>query len=69
MTIQYLIEQKFSGPPSFTYIYIQLASQAIGILMAGIILWRVNSTINNKRVNQRKRNNFFETNYSKNWKR
>jgi hypothetical protein len=69
MTIQDLIEQKFSGSPSFAYMYIQLASQAIGILISGIILWRVNAMINNRRINQRKRANFFETNYSKNWKK
>jgi hypothetical protein len=69
MSIQEIITLKYSGEPSFTYTYIQLASHAIGILIAGIILWRVNSMINNKRINQRKRSNFFETNYSKNWKK
>lgn len=63
------IENNLSGEPSFTYIYIQLAAQATGILIAGFVLWRINSYLSNKRKNERRRNNFFETNYSKNWRK
>ena len=69
MMIQDLIDQKLSGEPSFTYMYIQLAAQATGILIAGFILWRVNSMLNNKRIKNRSRNSYFETSYTKNWKR
>ena len=65
----HFIETNLSGEPSFTYIYIQLAAQATGILIAGFVLWRLNTFMSNKRMNERKRNNFFETNYSKNWKK
>jgi hypothetical protein len=46
-----------------------LAAQAAAILIAGFVLWRINSYLNNKRIAKRRRNNFFETNYSKNWKK
>jgi hypothetical protein len=46
-----------------------LAAQATGILIAGIVLWRVNSYLSNKRMNDRRRNTFFETKDSKNWKK
>ena len=69
LSIQELIDAKFSGEPSFTYTYVQLSAQAAAILIAGFVLWRINSHLNNKRIAKRRRNNFFETNYSKNWKK
>jgi len=63
------IEVNLSGEPSYLHFYIQLFLQATGILIAGFVLWRVNSYVNNQRVKNRRRNNFFETNYSKNWKK
>ena len=69
VSIQELIDAKLSGTPSFTYIYVQLAAQAAAILITGFVLWRINSYLNNKRIGNRRRNNFFETNYSKNWRK
>ena len=69
LTIQELIRVRYSGGMSDVSIYVNLAVQAVAVLIGGIILWRVSVIIHKRKVEQRSRKQFFETKYSKGWKR
>lgn len=69
LTIQQLIKAQFSGAISDTSSYVNLAIQAIAVMIGGIILWRISVVMHKKKLAQRSRNQFFETPYSKGWKR
>lgn len=69
LTIQELIKVRYSGSMSDVSIYVNLAVQAVAVLIGGIILWRVSVIIHKRKVEQRSRKQFFETKYSKGWKR
>lgn len=69
LTIQTLIKAKYAGHLSEMSTYISLAMQAIAVIIGGLVLWRASAAIHKKKVAERNRNKFFETTYSKNWKR
>ena len=69
MDIQTLIQAKFSGPLSETPVYVNLAIQAIAVMVGGIVFWRVSTAIHAKKQRERSNRQFFETRYSKNWRR
>lgn len=69
MDIQTLIQAKFSGQLSETPVYVNLAIQAIAVMVGGIVLWRVSAAIHAKKQRERSKRQFFETRYSKNWRR
>ena len=67
LTIQQLIKAQFSGAVSDTSSYVNLAVQTV--LIGGIVLWRISVVMHKKKLAQRSRNQFFDTPYSKGWKR
>lgn len=69
MDIQTLIHVKFSGALSETPIYVNLTIQAISVMIGGIILWRASNAYHAKKQKERANRQFFETKYSKSWKR
>lgn len=69
MDIQTLIHVKFSGALSETPIYVNLTIQAISVMIGGILMWRASNAYHAKKQKQRANRQFFETKYSKNWKR
>lgn len=69
LTIQMLIKAKYAGHLSEMSMYISLAMQATAVIIGGIVLWRASAAVHKKKVAQRNRNQYFETTYSKNWKR
>lgn len=69
LSIQTLIKASYSGHLTQTSIYVNLAIQAVAVLIGGLILWRASTMIHKKKQQQRSRNEFFETPYSKGWKR
>ena len=69
LTIQELIRVRYSGGMSEVSTYVNLAIQAIAVLIGGIVLWRVSVVLHKKKVQERSRKQFFETKYSKGWKR
>ena len=68
LTIQQLINAKFSGELSQMSTYINLTLQAVAILIGGLVLWRASNAIHRKKQKERKRNTYFETPYSRHWK-
>lgn len=69
MTVAELIQVKFSGELSNSRLYFNLALQAIAVMIGGIILWKTFSSYHRKKVNERSNRKFFDTPYSKHWKR
>ena len=69
MTVQTLIQVKYSGATSEMQSFLNLAIQACAVVFGGIVLWRMSTVIHKKKLKSRNRNQFFETSYSKGWKR
>lgn len=69
LTIQTLIRAKFSGALDQGGTYINLTIQTIAVLVGGIVLWRASNAIHKKKQAERQRNNYFETPYSREWRR
>lgn len=69
LTIQTLIKAKYSGSLDEMSIYLNLTIQAGAVLIAGIVLWKASTAMHNKKKKERERNKYFDTPYSKGWKR
>ena len=69
LTIQTLIKVKYSGGLDEASTYMNLAIQAGAVLVGGIVLWRMSAMLHKRKKAERKRNNYFQTPYSKGWKR
>lgn len=67
--IQGLILTKFSGSLSDSSTYMNLMIQAAAVLIGGIVIWRASIVLHKKKMAKRSRKQFFETSYSKGWKR
>lgn len=69
LTIQTLIKAKYAGGLSDMSSYTSLAIQAIAVIIGGIVIWRASVVLHKRKLAQRSRNQYFETSYSKGWKR
>ena len=69
ITIETLIKAKFAGNVGEMSSYLNLAMQTGGVLIGGIILWRASAILHKRKKAQRSRNAYFDTPYSKGWKR
>ena len=69
MTAQEMIQAKYSGELSTMMDYVNIMSQVFGILIAGIIIWRVFARHQNKKQNERFKSDYFESSYSKHWRK
>ena len=69
LTVQTLIKAKYAGSLSEMAVYLNLTIQAAAVLIGGIVIWRASVAIHRKKQAQRARNSYFETPYSKGWKR
>ncbi|MEN9304324.1 MAG: hypothetical protein RL264_2753 [Bacteroidota bacterium] len=69
MTLQDWIQARYAGSLNETNLYVQLSVQAIAVLIGGLVLWRLSLAYQRKKINERKRNNYFTTSYSKHWKK
>jgi hypothetical protein len=63
--ITQLIPVYFSGQLDERMIYINLAVQAIGIMFAGILLWRLSVLFQRKKMKQRRRSTLFESKFGR----
>lgn len=68
-TYQQVIKLYYSGAASEMDAYSGIAVQTVAVLVGGIILWRISAFMHKRKKGQRKKNEFFETPYSKGWKR
>ena len=69
LTIQTLIKVKYSGALDQSSVYINLVIQAVAVLVGGIVIWRASNAYHRKKQRERRSNNYFETPYSRQWKR
>lgn len=69
VAVQLLIKSKFAGSMADTTTYMNMVMQAGAVLIGGIVIWRMSARYHKKKVAQRERNNYFESTYSRNWKR
>ena len=69
LTIQTLIKAKYAGALSDMSSYTSLAIQAIAVIIGGIIIWRASAVLHKRKLAERSRKQYFETSYSKGWKR
>ncbi len=69
MTIQDLIKTRFSGELNNETEYIELLVQVFAVLVLGLTLWRLMVLFHKKKNAKRKKSNYFDSTFSKNWKR
>ncbi len=69
IAVQQLVLAKYSGAATEMQAYLTIALQTGAVLVGGIILWRMSARMHKKKMQQRANRTFFETNYSRNWKR
>lgn len=68
MKTQDLIQQRFSGSLNNEAEYIELLVQVFGVLILGLVLWRMMAVFHKKKKAKRKRSVFFDTEFRKNWR-
>ncbi len=69
MTIQELIQFKYSGVLDQTFSYVNVTIQAVAVLIGGLVIWRAMSSWQRKKKLERRRNPFFESAFSKHWRK
>ena len=69
LTIQTLIKAKYAGGLSQMSSYSSLAIQAVAIIIGGIVIWRASTVLHKRKLAERSRKQYFETSFSKGWKR
>ncbi|MFM8243835.1 MAG: hypothetical protein ACKN86_13615 [Crocinitomicaceae bacterium] len=69
MTMQELIEVKYSGQVDQTMDYAKVAVQTIAVLIGGLVIWRAVIAYQHRQRISRRQNSYFETKYSKHWKK
>ncbi|MDX1653173.1 MAG: hypothetical protein R3277_11810 [Brumimicrobium sp.] len=69
MSVQDLIQQRFTGELNSEAEYIELIVQAFAMLVLGLVLWRMMAVFHNRKKSQRNRSTFFESEYSKHWRK
>lgn len=69
LTIQELIRAKYSGGVSEVSVWFDLMLQTSLIIFAGIVLWRISAVMHKRKEQDRSRNSYFDTPYSKGWKK
>jgi hypothetical protein len=43
--------------------------QTVAVLVGGIVMWRASNAIHRKKQKERQQNNYFETPYSRHWRK
>lgn len=69
MSIQELIQTRFSGAINNEAEYIEIIIQAIAVLVFGIVVWRGMATIHNKKRAKRADNMFSRERYETKWRK
>lgn len=57
--IQQVLEQHFSGELDQTFLFVKLGVYAIGVLFAGLVLWRITTLFMQKKMKQRRQTTRF----------
>ncbi len=68
MTIQELIQTRFTGTLNNEAEYIELLVQVFAVLVLGLVLWRLMVLFHKRKNAQRKRSSYFDTDYGRKWR-
>lgn len=68
MKIQDFIQRRFSGELNNEAEYIELFVHVIGVLIVGLLLWRMMAMFHRRKNAKRKKSEFFDSSFSKKWK-
>jgi hypothetical protein len=69
MKIQELIKQRFSGQINNEAEYIVLLVQVFAVLVLGLLLWRMMVVFHKRKNAKRKRSAYFDSNFTKQWRK
>jgi hypothetical protein len=69
LTIQTLIKAKYSGTLDQSATYINLVLQTVAVLVGGLVIWRAMNSYHRKKQQDRRKTNYFETQYSRQWRK
>lgn len=69
MDIQELIQRRFTGELNNEAEYIELLVQVFAVLILGLVLWRLMIVFHKKKKATRKPSTYFDSTYSKHWKK
>jgi hypothetical protein len=69
MSIQDLIQQRFTGTINNEAEYIELLVQVFAVLVLGLVLWRLMVLFHKRKNAQRKRSSYFDSEFSRKWRR
>lgn len=69
MSVQELIQSRFSGEINNEAEYIEIIVQAIAVLVFGIVVWRGMAAIHNKKRAKRADNMFSRERYETKWRK
>lgn len=67
--VQDLIKQRFTGTLNSEAEYIELIVQTFAVLILGLVLWRLMAMFHKKKKAQRKTSGYFDSEFSRNWKK
>ena len=69
MTPQELIQQRFSGSLNNEAEYMELIVQVFAVLVLGLVLWRLMVLFHKKKNAKRKKSTYFDSEFSRNWRK
>ncbi len=69
MKMQELIQRRFSGQINNEAEYIELLVQVFAVLVLGLLLWRMMVVFHKRKNAKRKRSSYFDSNFSKQWRK
>lgn len=69
MDIQELIQRRFTGELNNEAEYIELLVQVFAVLILGLLLWRLMIVFHKKKKATRKPSAYFDSTFSKSWKK
>lgn len=69
LTYDILVKARYSGSMTDTSSYLGIMMQTALIIFGGIVIWRASAIFQKKKLKERQRNDYFETNFSRTWKR
>lgn len=69
MNPQELIQHRFTGTLNNEAEYIELLVQVFGVLVLGLVLWRMMVLFHKRKNAKRKKSNYFDSEFNQNWRK
>lgn len=69
MSPQELIQHRFTGTLNNEAEYIELLVQVFGVLVLGLVLWRMMVLFHKRKNAKRKKSNYFDSEFNQSWRK